>query len=141
MGTLIKHGITGDSYVAILSNTGTYGKTKYTCAMMPLSPLIPITKVWSIHMDGALLVNLKQPHLFNSQFNKAMDNIRAFELKQMSYSFTACTICHERRLEMKMSNSTICKRCQSDKSPLKLYSSQNNMNPGTTQGAHRPYSY
>jgi hypothetical protein len=42
-----------------------------------------------------------------------------------------CSICHECRLEMKMSpKENICRRCFSEKNQIKLYSSENNMNPG-----------
>jgi hypothetical protein len=33
----------------------------------------------------------------NQHFNKVMDCIRSFELKQMSLNFKFCTICKERR--------------------------------------------
>ena len=65
----------------------------------------------------------------NQHFNKFMDCIRSFELKQMSLNFKFCTICKERRIETKMSFSSICKRCNSDKKSLKLFSFQNNMDP------------
>lgn len=51
----------------------------------------------------------------NSQYEKAMDHIRAFELEQLSLSFQFCTNCKERRLEMKMSSPGICHRCFRDK--------------------------
>ena len=65
----------------------------------------------------------------NQHFNKVMDCIRSFELKQMSLNFKFCTICKERRIETKISSSSICKRCNSDKNSLKLFSFQNNMDP------------
>lgn len=42
----------------------------------------------------------------NPHFNYAMDAIRSFELKEMAYKFNLCSICHERRLEMKMASKT-----------------------------------
>lgn len=66
----------------------------------------------------------------NQQFDKAMDSIRAFELQQMAYSFKFCTICHERRLDMKMATSENCERCYRDKQGIKMYSKENNMDPG-----------
>ena len=65
----------------------------------------------------------------NQHFNKVMDCIRSFELKQMSLNFKFCTICKERRIETKISSSSICKRCNSDKNSLKLFSFQNIMDP------------
>lgn len=48
----------------------------------------------------------------NVQFDNAMDCIRNFELKQMSYKIQTCIVCNERRIEMKMSKTpNICKRC------------------------------
>ena len=55
------------------------------------------------------------PLLENQHFNKVMDCIRSFELKQMSLNLKLCTICKEMRIETKMSSSSICKRCNSDK--------------------------
>lgn len=66
----------------------------------------------------------------NAKYDKAMDSIRAFELQQMSYFFQFCTICKERRLEMKMSKNSVCSRCFRDKHDIKLFSSSNNMDPG-----------
>jgi hypothetical protein len=68
-------------------------------------------------------------HLIFCISNKVMDCIRSFELKQMSLNFKFCTICKERRIETKISSSSICKRCNSDKNSLKLFSFQNNMDP------------
>jgi hypothetical protein len=65
----------------------------------------------------------------NQHFNKVMDYIRSFELKQMSLNLKFCTICKERRIETKMFSKSICKRCNSDKNSLKLFSFQNNMDP------------
>lgn len=59
-----------------------------------------------------------------------MDSIRAFELQQMAYSFKFCTICHERRLDMKMATNENCDRCYRDKQGIKMYSKENNMVPG-----------
>jgi hypothetical protein len=48
--------------------------------------------------------------------NTAINSIRIFELEQMSYSIRTCSICHECRLEMKMSpKENVCRRCFSDK--------------------------
>ncbi len=60
-----------------------------------------------------------------------MDGIRAFELKEMAYTLNNCTVCHERRLEMPMFQKTgVCRRCHFDKSNIKMFSNENNMNPG-----------
>ena len=68
----------------------------------------------------------------NDHYNTAMQQIRAFELTQMSYIFNTCKICHEKRLLMKMSpkDNTICHRCFSDKHQIKLFSEENFMDPG-----------
>ena len=63
-------------------------------------------------------------------FNKAMDSIRTFELGQMNYQIQSCIICHECRLEMNMSQENVCRRCFTDKQPVKFFSTKNNMNPG-----------
>ena len=66
----------------------------------------------------------------DSQFDKAMDSIRNFELQEMNYNIDFCKICNERRIDMKMSIDDICKRCATDKSQIKQFSTENNMNPG-----------
>jgi signal recognition particle subunit SEC65 len=69
----------------------------------------------------------------DAAFNRAMDSIRAFELKQMSYDIKHCIVCHERRLDMSMSSTNdVCKRCFRDREPIKMFSSENNMDPGNT---------
>ena len=66
-----------------------------------------------------------------NHFNHAMDCIRNFELKQMSYKIQTCIICSETRINMKMyKTSNICKRCHSDKNKIKMFSAANNMDPG-----------
>ena len=67
----------------------------------------------------------------NEHFNEAMDKIRCFEIDQMCYNFFTCTICLETRL-CTMSNyiEGICKRCKADKNNIKMFSPENNMNPG-----------
>ena len=59
-----------------------------------------------------------------------MDAIRAFELKQMNYSITCCSVCSERKIDMKLSANGVCRRCSSDKAMFKMYSKENNMDPG-----------
>lgn len=74
--------------------------------------------------DGAPLTE-------NDTFNMALNAIRTFELTQMSYGINYCKICHERDIEMNMFNTEICKRCSLDtKNKVKMYSDENNMNPG-----------
>ncbi|CAG2208487.1 unnamed protein product [Mytilus edulis] len=65
----------------------------------------------------------------NQHFNKVMDCIRSFEIKQMSYCFKFCNICKERKIDMKMAKENECKHCHLDKSPIKLFSAENNMDP------------
>ena len=64
------------------------------------------------------------------QFDKAMDSIRNFELQEMNYNIDLCKICNVRRIDMKMSSNDLCKRCATDKSQIKQFSTENNMNPG-----------
>ena len=61
--------------------------------------------------------------------DNALDHMRAFELKQMSYTLDQCSICHECRINMKMHNSTTCFRCYLDKDNVKMFSAENNMDP------------
>ena len=65
----------------------------------------------------------------NAHFNTVMDCIRNFELKQMSLTFKCCSVCKERRLDMNVNSDQICKRCNSDKNQVKLFSPENNMDP------------
>ena len=66
----------------------------------------------------------------NKQYNKAMDTIRSFELEQMFYSFKCCASCKERRLNLQVTKENICRRCNSDKNIVKLFSNENYMDPG-----------
>ena len=66
----------------------------------------------------------------DKHFNKAMDSIRSFELSQMCLVFNFCSVCKERRLNMNMANEKVCKRCYSDKNTVKMFSFENNMDPG-----------
>ena len=54
--------------------------------------------------------------------------IRAFEVKQMTYAFSFCEVCKERRLECKGTRN-LCTRCRRDKKVPKVWSSENNMDP------------
>ena len=60
--------------------------------------------------------------------NKAYCAIRAFEVEQMTYTFSCCEVCKERRLECKGTGNT-CTRCKRDKKVPKLWSAENNMDP------------
>jgi hypothetical protein len=70
------------------------------------------------------------PQSDDEQFNNAMNSVRAFELEQMSYTFKSCDICHEVKLNMRMASLNICHRCQKDKEAVKMFSTQNQMDPG-----------
>ena len=54
--------------------------------------------------------------------------IRAFEVEQMTYIFSCCEVCKERRLECKGTGNT-CTRCRRDKKIPKVWSDENNMDP------------
>ena len=60
--------------------------------------------------------------------DKAYCAIRAFEVEQMTYTFSCCEVCKERRLECKGTGNT-CTRCKRDKKVPKLWSDENNMDP------------
>ena len=62
------------------------------------------------------------PECGNIAFDRALDHIRAFEIKQMSYKLNHCCVCHERRIDMKMASETMCQRCKSDKMQVKMFS-------------------
>ena len=71
----------------------------------------------------------------DEQFNSAMDAIRGFEMEQLSYSFSCCSVCHERRIDTNKCDAGLCKRCKNDKGPIKLFSVENNMSPGNVPPA------
>ncbi|KAL9956688.1 hypothetical protein ACROYT_G038207 [Oculina patagonica] len=56
--------------------------------------------------------------------------IRAFEVEQMTYKFSCCEICQERRLEGK-GTGNMCSRCRRDKKDpeCKVWSDKNKMDP------------
>ena len=54
--------------------------------------------------------------------------IRSFEVEQMTYKFSCCEVCKERRLERKATGNT-CTRCRRDKKVPKVWSDENNMDP------------
>ena len=53
--------------------------------------------------------------------------IRKFEVEQMTYMFSCCEVCNERKLEGKGTRN-MCARCRRDKVP-KVWSEENNMDP------------
>ena len=54
--------------------------------------------------------------------------IRKFEVEQMTYKFSYCEVCNERRLEGKGTRN-MCNRCRRDKNVPKVWSGENNMDP------------
>lgn len=60
--------------------------------------------------------------------DKAYCAICAFEVEQLTYSFSCCDICKERRLECKGSGN-MCTCCKGDKNEQKLWSGENNVDP------------
>ena len=66
----------------------------------------------------------------DAQYDKAMDCIRSFELKEMTRKINFCSVCNERRIDLKLDAKGVCRRCTSDKQGIKMFSSENNMNPG-----------
>lgn len=47
----------------------------------------------------------------------------------MNYNIYSFSICNETRIDMKIKNN-ICDRCTKDKLPIKMFSKENNMDPG-----------
>ena len=54
--------------------------------------------------------------------------IRKFEVEQMTYMFSCCEVCNERRLAGKVTRN-VCSRCRRDKKVPKLWSEENNIDP------------
>ena len=85
------------------------------------------------HEEGRLrevVGDLPPPPLAGS--SQVQDNaysaIRAFEVEQMTYTFSCCEVCKERRLECKGTRN-MCTRCRRDKKIPKVWSEENNMDP------------
>jgi hypothetical protein len=91
--------------------------------------LYRINKQKKICFDTQQNIPDAPPLTSDIMFNKAMDSIRTFKLGQMNYQIQSCIICHECRLEMNMSQENVCRRCFTDKQPVKFFSTKNNMNP------------
>lgn len=58
----------------------------------------------------------------------AFFGIRKFEVEQMTYKFSCCEVCKERRLESKGTRN-MCTHCRRDKNVPKVWSEENNMDP------------
>src|SRR6266498_416733 len=61
----------------------------------------------------------EEEHCILQNFRNKMDNIR----------YNSCTVCNERILSMKIARG-VCRRCYTEKSPIKKFSAENNMDPG-----------
>lgn len=71
------------------------------------------------------------PPLSNDpNFDRAVDAIRSFKLSEISLTFTFCSVCKERRSNMPMASENMCQRCLRDKNMVKMFSHENNMDPG-----------
>ena len=64
----------------------------------------------------------------SQQEDNAYSAIRSFEVEQMTYTFTFCEVCKERRLECKGTRN-MCTCCRRDKRVPKVWSRENNMDP------------
>ncbi len=73
---------------------------------------------------------MQESHINNNRLKEAMENIKNFEKEQMAYQIAKCQTCHEVRLDMKFCKGA-CKRCHADKHETKMFSDENNMNPGS----------
>jgi hypothetical protein len=82
--------------------------------------------------------NLAQPEHLHSEVHASsklpdlesvLHTVEQFENEQMSYSFSTCIICSERRLELVLKEG-LCNRCRLDKDNIKMFSEENKMNPG-----------
>ena len=71
----------------------------------------------------------------SQQEDKAYSAIRAFEVEQMTYAFSFCEVCKERRLECKGTRN-MCTRCRRDKKVPKVWSGETNMDPMVKQKIH-----
>ena len=85
------------------------------------------------HEEGRLrevVGDLPPPPLAGSSQveDNAYSAIRAFEVEQMTYTFSCCEVCKERRLECKGTRN-MCTRCRRDKKIPKVWSEENNMDP------------
>ena len=60
--------------------------------------------------------------------DNAYSAIREFEVEQMTYTFSCCEVCKERRLECKGTRN-MCTRCRRDKKIPKVWSEENNVDP------------
>ena len=83
------------------------------------------------HEEGRLrevVGDLPPPPLAGSSQveDNAYSAIRAFEVEQMTYTFSCCEVCKERRLECKGTRN-MCTRCRRDKKIPKVWSEENNM--------------
>ena len=85
------------------------------------------------HEEGRLrevVGDLPPPPLAGSSQveDNAYSAIRAFEVEQMTYTFSCCEVCKERRLECKGTRN-MCTSCRRDKKIPKVWSEENNMGP------------
>lgn len=65
------------------------------------------------------------------QEDEAYIAICAFEVEQMTHDFSCCEICKEWHLQCKTaSRGNCCSRCKRDKHEPKIWSDDNNMDPG-----------
>ena len=78
----------------------------------------------------AVIGDLPPPPLAGSSQleDEAYCAIRAFEVDQMTYRFSYCDVCKERRLEGK-GTGNMCTRCRRDKKVPRVWSGENNMDP------------
>ena len=69
----------------------------------------------------------------NPLFNRchAQERIQRFHRELWSLETVMCLICLEKFPGMKLTLQSECQRCHRDKNTLKLYSSANNMSPGS----------
>ena len=59
-----------------------------------------------------------------------ISKIATFHEQLMSLTFHKCTVCLENFPSLTINSAGVCLRCHSDKHEPKLYSPQNNMDPG-----------
>ena len=75
----------------------------------------------TVQVDGAPRFNQPSVIAKMTEFHVHMDSLQP----------TKCEVCQERFPNLRVDDQQICKRCSSDKHEPKLFSTQNNMNPGT----------
>jgi len=82
------------------------------------------------HEDSTIQAPQQSTDLPSFDDPSVLTKIMQFHSDLMTLSFNQCSICKENFPNLKVSTAGICSRCHSDKHVPKLYSAENNMDPG-----------